>query len=717
MKLRAIVQRVLSVDALYVASVVCAGAAVVVYSVLDPAALTIDLGWVSLALLTLISGSFTVRVPGATSTISVSETFVIIAAVTYGPGPAAILVALEGLIVSLWILKNTKEAYRVFFNMATGAVSVWVSAHLFFYLTPEPLLLDTPARVATVIPALFLFATVYFLVNSWMIAVAIGLDSRRSPLSVWNSAFVILSLNYLSGASLAALLLPFIETVGIGSIFLVAPLMILAYVTFRTAMGRIADANTHLVQLNKLYLSTIETLAMAIDAKDQITHGHVRRVQTYAMGLAKRVGVTSESELKAIEAAALLHDMGKLAIPEHILNKPGKLTEAEFETMKRHADIGADILSAIDFPYPVVPIVRYHHENWDGNGYPDGLSGENIPIGARILAVVDCFDALTSDRPYRPRLPDSEALQILRDRAGNMYDPSLVSTFATIYREIAPSEAVLDEDVSVSTRETASRVESKSRQSTLDSISSSAGESRLFYELVQILSSRETVSEVADVIATHLRRYVPVSTFVLFVYDQSKDELVARHALGEHSEALPETRIRMGERISGWVAANRQSVMNSDPVLDLGDLARTQSPRLLSCLAAPIVVSQNLIGVVTLHSSRENAFSDDHRRIVEMVAGRSAQVLQQRLLAEREADRGNHSIAKVPDNEQLERNFSDQRWLNPDKSLSLVLIPARGLVDSKKCREPLCANGTLCWKRLSAVSAEYGRVHRPHASH
>jgi putative nucleotidyltransferase with HDIG domain len=162
---------------------------------------------------------------------------------------------------------------------------------------------------------------------------------------------------------------------------------------------------------------------MAVDAKDQITHGHIRRVQVYAVELAKRLGVDNDRQLKAIEAAALLHDMGKLAIPEHILNKPGKLTPAEFETMKRHAAIGADLLSSIRFPYPVVPIVRHHHENWNGKGYPTGISGTDIPLGARILAVVDCFDALNSDRPYRPRLDADEAFAILKDRRGTMYDP------------------------------------------------------------------------------------------------------------------------------------------------------------------------------------------------------------------------------------------------------------------------------------------------------
>ena len=300
--------------------------------------------------------------------------------------------------------------------------------------------------------------------------------------------------------------------------------------------------------------------------------------------------------------------------------------------------------------------------------------------------MVDCFDALTSDRPYRPRLPDSEAIQILRDRAGNMYDPALVRTFTKIYREIAPTEAVLGEDVGTGLPARGLPAEAQSRRQTLDSISSSTSESRLFYELVQSLSAQNSVADVARVISTHLRRCVPVATFILYVYDQSTDELVARHAFGEHSEALPETRIRMGERISGWAAANRQTVVNSDPILDLGDVARSHTPRLLSCLAVPLEVSRNLIGVVTLYASQSNAFSDDHRRIVEMVAGRAAQILQQRLLAEREAGRDKHAVTGVPDREQLERSFSDQRWLNPDKSPSLLVVPIAALVDSKRSR-------------------------------
>ena len=321
-----------------------------------------------------------------------------------------------------------------------SVIPLWIAANLFYFTSgAQPLVLE-PNQISEFIPSLLLATTVYFLIDSWLTAFAISFEKSLNPFPVWRENFLWLSLNYFGGASLAALLVAYTRDISFVYLVVIIPLLLVIYLTFKTSMARVEDAKQHLDQMNDLYLSTIETLAMAIDAKDQVTHGHIRRVQIYACGLAKVMGMNSESETGAVKAATLLHDMGKLAIPEHILNKPGKLTPAEFEKMKRHASIGAEILSTIDFPYPVVPIVRHHHENWDGNGYPDGLAGTEIPLGARILSVVDCFDALTSDRPYRPELPVSEAIEILRERSGTMYDPEVVETFVTVHKSIAPTE-------------------------------------------------------------------------------------------------------------------------------------------------------------------------------------------------------------------------------------------------------------------------------------
>ena len=208
---------------------------------------------------------------------------------------------------------------------------------------------------------------IYFALNSGLMAVAIGLEGQQSPLLVWRRHFLWLGLSYFAAASVALGLILIIQQVGLLAVAVILPVVAIFHRTLGASFGRLEDANQHISKMDRLYTSTIETLAMAIDAKDDVTHSHVRRVQAYATALAGALGIDDEPTLKAIEAAALLHDTGKLGVPEHILNKPGGLTASEFEQMKKHVDIGADILSLVDFPFPVVPIVRCHHESWDGS--------------------------------------------------------------------------------------------------------------------------------------------------------------------------------------------------------------------------------------------------------------------------------------------------------------------------------------------------------------
>src|SRR5437773_3632460 len=401
--------------------------------------------------------------------------------------------------------------------MTAPAVSIWCASQLFFRAFNIEPLIRQPETVNNLLVPLIMFTFVYFGLNSGLITLAVAFETGLSPYIIWRDNFRWVSLNYFCGASVALLLVVYTRDVDLRFIGVIVPLLLVLYFTFKTSMQRVDDTNRHLQELNRLHLSTIETLAMAIDAKDQITHGHIRRVQTLAVRLASHVGVVDPILIKAIEAAALLHDMGKLAVPEYILNKPGKLTPAEFEKMKLHASVGADILTSIDFPYPVVPIVRHHHENWDGTGYPDGLKGTEIPIGARILAVVDCFDALTSDRPYRPKLSDAEALAILMDRRGSMYDPLIVDTFtrvhATAPRELprtGPPSEVLN---TIAHSRRSAQMERES--ATLDEITASADEMLSVYELAQPLAGHVSISAGGDVIRQRLRRRIPSSLCAL----------------------------------------------------------------------------------------------------------------------------------------------------------------------------------------------------------
>jgi putative nucleotidyltransferase with HDIG domain len=192
-----------------------------------------------------------------------------------------------------------------------------------------------------------------------------------------------------------------------------------------------------------LSLTMIQALARAMTSRDGLTHEHAQRVQRYAVPLAREAGISDYPMLEAIDSAALLHDIGKLGIPDRVLQKPGPLTPDEYDQVKQHAIIGADILSAVAFPGSLALIVRHHHENWDGTGYPDGLRDEAIPIGARVLAIVDCYDALTSDRPYRRALSHRRAVAMIHERRGTMYDPAIVDAFLRIVQRLR-SAAVND---------------------------------------------------------------------------------------------------------------------------------------------------------------------------------------------------------------------------------------------------------------------------------
>ena len=590
----------------YIGAVILGGFFAVAWSARMLAVHPVGYQWFLLAALTLVSGSATVKLPSVPASISISETFVFAAVLLYGPSAGTLIVALDGLVISFWISKRRQEPYRALFNMSAPAVSAWCASQLFFWLAGvEPLVL-APSPIERLLPPLVVFAVAYFGFNSWLIAFAIAIENGTSPVRVWRENFLWLSLNYFCGASVAVLLVLGTRQVDLSFIGVIVPLLLVLYFTFKTSMDRVEDANRHVEKVNRLYLSTIETLAMAIDAKDQVTHGHIRRVQRYAVGLAKQLGVTEASLLQAVEAAALLHDMGKLAVPEYILNKPGRLTEAEFEKMKLHASVGAEILSAIDFPYPVVPIVRHHHEAWDGTGYPDGLRGTEIPIGARILSVVDCFDALTSDRPYRRRLTDEEALEILHERKGTMYDPWVVQTFALVYKSLdthVESDAV---EKAVNSR--AQFHQGGSTEVPRQSHSAVGGAIAVECEALLLSLRSENFAEMA----------------VFFRYDSAQDNLIAHHVFGAQGRHFGGRRIELGQCLSGWVAANVAPISNSDAALDLGEISRDFSPTLRYCLAVPVASRRQLVGVLSLYSSRE--FSLDHknsceRRVAEILSG------------------------------------------------------------------------------------------------
>lgn len=587
---------------LYVVVVSAAGLLVVGHCITMLLAEPIGWEWVVLAGLTLLSGSFTVRVPSFQARISVSETFVFTSVLLFGTCAGTITVALDTLVAALSSRRRAREPLRVLFNLSSASLSIWTASHI-FYLSAgiQPLSVE-PTRVPELLWPLILLTAVHFALNSGLVAAALATERNESAFGIWRRIFPWLSINYFGGASVAALLVSYTRTVDFLALSIIVPLLVISYLTYKMALGRVEDAVQHVEQVNKLYLSTIETLATAIDAKDQVTHGHIRRVQRFALGLATRIGVKDRLQMQALEAAALLHDMGKIAVPEHILNKPSKLTSGEFEKMKLHASVGAEILSSINFPYPVVPIVRHHHENWDGTGYPDGLRGTEIPLGARILAVVDCFDALTSDRPYRPRLADDDAIAILMERRGRMYDPLVVDVFVASKDELAAAIG--------SGLETPEELTELIKQPLQPApIATSTPPPVAANQLELQHAARTVLNTVRDGLS---------ATLVSFqITDRSRDELITIDAVGVGAEQIVGSTTNLGSRVSGWSAANGRSIVNTDARLEFA--VSFPSDADLVCAAIPIRLSGEVAGVLMVVKAATQPFQPTDVAFLERV--------------------------------------------------------------------------------------------------
>ncbi len=577
--------------------------------------------WLLFAALGMLAGSLTIRVASVEASISVADTFFIAAAMLFGPAPATAAIALDSLVLSA---RKKHGAVRIGFNVAASSLSLWIAAHAFFAIARTGPLASTGVAMAPV-GALIALTIIYFVLNSSLIAVAVALESSQNPFVVWREHFLWLGIGYLAAASMAFCVAFITQQIGIWSIAVVAPVLVTFHLTLRASFGRVDDARRHVVEVDRLYTSTIETLAMAIDAKDDVTHNHVRRVQAYAKALAAALGIKDELTLKAIDAAALLHDTGKLAVPERILNKPGGLTPGEFEQMKRHVEIGADILTLVDFPFPVVPIVRCHHENWDGSGYPAGVAGDTIPIGARILSVVDCFDALTSDRPYRKKLPDAEAVAILLERRGRMYDPLVVDTFIRVYKDVQVSTQTDAGVRDVMARISAGKHSSAPTLEVVDPRQTGVpvgSDVLAFVSLARVASGIVSPTDVLA-LATHLvQPLVPGSSGAWFV--RESEHLVAVNAFGAAAPALRGFRVALGDRVSGWAAANGQVIVNADAALELGPLTTHTDPPLAYALSVPFPEGLSS-GTLTLFSP--DRYSDDHGRLLQMIVPHVAQAL------------------------------------------------------------------------------------------
>jgi len=573
--------------------------------------------------LSIAASRLKVALPAISGALSVLFIFILFGIVELSLPEALLMGCLATLLQCWWQGRRQQKWYQVLFNVSSVAIAITMASYCYH----STLLIKGHFEPAL---RLLITAMVFFVMNTFPVAAAIAFSEEKSLRTVWRECYFWSFPYYLLGAAIAGAASAINKHFGWQSALLAIPVIYLLYRSYYLYLVRKEDGRKHAEEMAALHLRTIEALALAIEAKDHITHEHLQRVRVYAIEIGKDLGL-DEPQLEALRAAALLHDIGKLAVPEHIISKPGKLTQEEFEKMKIHPVVGAEILERVRFPYPVTPIVRSHHEKWNGSGYPDGLKGEEIPIGARILATVDFLDALASDRQYRRALPLDEAMRKVSVESGVSFDPKVVEVLQRRYVELeAMAQALEGETARLSTDvkverglepaagfENAKRTASSTDKPSdfLSSIAAARQEVQTLFELAQDLGNSLSLNETLSLLAMRLKRMIHYDSLAIYVL--RGDKLRAEYVNGENFRLFSSLEIPLGQGLSGWVAENRKPIINGNPSVEPGYLNdETKYTTMRSALAVPLIGLNGTISVLTLYHNERDAFTQDHLRIL-----------------------------------------------------------------------------------------------------
>src|SRR3954470_3178680 len=628
---------------LFVVAVMAAGT--LILAVFAPHSIANPLLFATLLACSSLASALKVRLPIASSgsTMSVSYAVDFAALLLLGANETMIVAAVSAWSQCTFRTETRTALFRTLFSMASLVLTVKAAGFLYTLLggvtaTSELSLLTIPKPLVGA-------ATTYFVFNTLLIATAIGLSTRQPIGRVWNENFLWSAPSYFVGAGAAAIAASVIDQGGYWWASLVAAPLYLTYRTYKVYMGRIQDQQRHVAQVSDLHLATIEALALAIDAKDQTAQSHIRRVQVYAAGIARALGMT-DNEIQGVKTAALLHDIGKLAVPEHILSKPGPLTQEEFQKIRIHPQVGAEIISGVPFPYPVAPLILSHHERWDGKGYPAGLKGEEIPLGARILSVVDSFDARMSEWAYHKAMSVDAAMALLRQESTKALDPRVVQTFIDMYPTLA-----MEADASAEPSRKLTRVPTHApsaapavglvdesgvtRTNVFQDIALAHREIYALYEIAQAMGSSLGVSDTMALISSKLSNIVPFSCCALFLYNDEAETLRCRFATGVEAETIQQLTIRNGHGLTGWVARNRRPLVNARPSADFEAAGQpSEQTTLHSALVCPLVFNERFIGTISVYHIEPSVYTDDHRRLLDRISEQAAAVIYNSIVFE-----------------------------------------------------------------------------------
>jgi diguanylate cyclase (GGDEF)-like protein/putative nucleotidyltransferase with HDIG domain len=585
-------------------------------------------------LLATAASTLKITLPGLDGTMSVNFIFILLTLMEMSFAETLLIGVAAVVVQSAWKRSKSIQPVQFIFNLSQLTVAS-ACAFVIYRLGITTVLHNS--RPLAVMAA----SATYFLANTIAMSIVISLTEQKKTLQVWRECYVWSFPYYLVGAAIAAALGQLNSRFGWQTSIVAMPAVYAIYRSYRLYLGKLETEKRYAEAMAGLHLRTIEALALAIEAKDHTTHDHLQRVRVYAMEVANELGMSND-EREALRAAALLHDIGKLAVPEHIIAKPGKLTPEEFDKMKIHPIVGAEILKEVEFPYPVVPIVRSHHERWDGSGYPDGLGGEEIPLGARILSAVDCLDALASDRQYRRALPLDKAMEQVSSEAGKAFDPQVVAILQRRYvdlermaTEAARPRARLSKDIKVERggapaagfASTGQGSKASEELPFLSTIAAARREGQVFFELIHDLGRSLKLDETLSKLPERLHKLVPFDAIAIYIV---KDHaLRCEFATGLNSSLFSSLEIPLGQGLSGWVAQTNKPILNGNPSVEPGYLNDdTKFSTLRSALAVPLNCASGVLGVIALYHAQGDAFTSDHVRILLEISSKLGVVIE-----------------------------------------------------------------------------------------
>ncbi len=564
-----------------------------------------------------LTGDYRFNIPYSSTRITTREFLIFIAGVWVGL-PGAVLVCLVGAVIGNLIKAKDKRPglLKVFISVVSIAAAIQSAYFLIgilFGLKELPLALSASSLGAVAVFIVSMGFVHYLLRLAFDFAGQTLIGQNFIP-ETWPEKISLYTGNLIFGFLGAAVLHVALLEFGVAVAWASLPFILIGHLTARNHFRRLKEEIEALSDNGSIHLATVEALATAIDARDQLAHGHVRRMQIFAGSIGKVLGL-SPAEIKALQISALLHDIGKLAVPDHILNKPGELTPGEMEKVKVHPVVGAAILETVDFPYPVVPAVRSHHEAWDGSGYPDGLKGEDIPLLGRILALVDAYDTMRSKYTYGAAYTKDDARRALQSNAGKKFDPKLVDIFLRHLREFEDALAVAGFSYS---DEKNPRVENE--LSFVEQIKRVNREVFVQYDLTRVFRSIHGLRETLTLVVKKVKENVPFDTCAIYLYDKSQGYAVAAHVVGKNDAFLKDRRIKPGEGATGYVLQKQEMVSQVNPGLDFSYYYSEAAEEYTTMSSLPLMNEGKLIGALSLYSCELDYYDDEQIKLLQTIS-------------------------------------------------------------------------------------------------